>query len=191
MKEWPWYGYFLVGIILFGLFYFIYYKPKTNELNSLKTEREKLENEVRDLRLKKQRLDKIEARIETLNETLKELEVILPQKEEIHDILGRIQQLANDSRITITKFTPQKEIDKEFYDELPYLISTTGNYHNLAIFFDRLRRFPRLFYIDNFSIKTSSRQSESTTISANSTAKTFIFREETPAQTISKKKRGR
>ncbi len=182
MKNWPWYGYVLLAAIIFAFFYFLYFKPKNDDLKNLRTERIQVEDEVRQLRAKKKELDKIEAELKTMDATLKELEAIIPQRKEISTILRKIQQLANDSRLNIVKFTPKGEIDKEFYSEWPIPIEITGNYHNLAIFFDRLSHFSRLFNIENFSIKSLMNQTEASTISASFTAKTYIFREEISAR---------
>jgi type IV pilus assembly protein PilO len=181
MKNWPWYGYLVLAAIVFGLFYFIFFKPKNAELQGIRAEREKIEAEVEGLRIKKKQLDKIEADIASLTKTLRELEAIIPQQKEISDILRRIQQLALDSRLNITRFAPRGEVPKEFYAEWPIPIEVTGNYHNLGIFFDRLSNFSRIFIIENFQIRSLPQQSESATIGANFTAKTYYFREETPA----------
>jgi Tfp pilus assembly protein PilO len=178
MRNWPWYGYLLLAVIIFGLFYMFYYKPKDQELKNLREERIKVEDEVAELRVKKQQLDKIETEIKRMDALLKDLEAIIPKKKEISDILRRMQQLAYDSRLNITKFIPKGEIDKEFYSEWPITIEITGNYHNLAIFFDRLSRFSRIFNVEEFSIKSLENQTEATTLSATWTAKTYIFHEE-------------
>lgn len=180
MKNWSWYGYVILGLIIFGLFFFLYYKPKNAQLQNLKAERMKTEEEVQRLRVKKQQLDKIEAEMKTLAATLKELEVIIPQKKEVSDILRRTQQLAFDSRLNIVNFAPSGEINKNFYSEWPIYVDITGNYNNLAIFFDRLSRFSRLFNIEKFSIRSLAQQTEDATISASWTAKTYIFLEESP-----------
>jgi type IV pilus assembly protein PilO len=187
MKNWPWYGYLLLAAIVFGLFYFIYFKPKNTELQGIRADREKVENEVQSLRLKKKQLDKIEADIASLNKTLKELEVIIPQRKEISDILRRIQQLALDSRLNVIRFAPRGEIPKEFYAEWPIPIEVSGSYHNLGIFFDRLSSFARLFIIENFSIRALPQQAEAATIGATFTAKTYYFLEEPPASPEAKK----
>jgi len=178
MKNWPWYGHVFLAVVIFGFLFFLYFKPKNSEIKTLKTERVKVEEEVMQLRAKKKELDKIEAELQTLNSTLKELEMIIPQKKEISDILRKIQQLAYDCLLNITKFAPREEIVKEFYSESPIAIEITGNYHNLGTFFDRLSRFSRLFNIETFSIKALQKQTDATTISANWTAKTYLFQEE-------------
>lgn len=191
MKNWPWYGYVLLAVVILGLFYIFYYKPKNQEIKSLREERIQVEDEVAQLRIKKEELDKIEAEIKKMDAILKELEAIIPQKKEISDILRRMQQLAYDSRLNITKFIPKGEIDKEFYSEWPISIEITGNYHNLAMFFDKLSRFSRLFNVENFSIKSLDKQTEAATISATWTAKTYIFHEEPGPSEIPQKETGK
>ena len=191
MKNQPWYVYLFLAIFIFGLFYLLYFKPKNAELKDLREERIKAEGEVIKLRAKKDEVDQIEAELKHMNLTLKELETIIPQRKEISDILRKIQQLANDSRLNIVNFTPKGEIDKEFYSEWPIPIEITGNYHNLAMFFDKLSHFSRLFNIENFSIKSLRNQTEASTISANFTAKTYIFREETVSSESNQKKSGK
>ena len=110
MKDWPWFAYVLIAIIILGLFYFIYYKPKNEELKNTRTERIKVEQEVAHLRIKKQELDKIEAELAQMKVTLSKLEAIIPQKEEISSILKNMQQLAYDTRLNITKFIQDPEI---------------------------------------------------------------------------------
>jgi Tfp pilus assembly protein PilO len=178
MKNWPWYGYLILAAAIFGLVFFFYFKPQGQELKTLRADRQKLEVEVQDLKLKKQELDKIEAELVTMGQELKKLEVIIPQKKEISDILRRIQQLAFDARLDILKFAPRGEIKKEFYAEWPIPIEVTGNYHNLATFFDRLSNFARIFNVENFSIRSSQKQTDAVTVSSSFTAKTYYFLEE-------------
>ncbi len=178
MKDWPWHRYLILGLALIVFFYLFFYKPKNAQLKSIKGDRIKVEEEVGRLRAKKVALDKVEAETVALNKTLKELEAVIPQKKETADILSNLHQLALSSRINIEKFIPKGEIDKDYYYEWQLPIEITGNFHNLATFFDRLSRFSRLFTVENFSIKSLSNQTEATTISASFMAKTYVFREE-------------
>jgi Tfp pilus assembly protein PilO len=178
MKNWPWYGYLILSLMIFALVFFFYFKPKNQELSSLRAERQKMEQEVQSLKAKKLELDKIEAELVSMKATLKELEVIIPQKKEISEILRRIQQLAYDARLDIIKFAPRGEIKKDFYAEWPIPIEVTGTYHNLAMFFDRLSLFDRIFNVEDFAIRSAQTQSDALTITSNFTAKTYFFLEE-------------
>jgi len=190
MRDWPWFAYVLIAVIILGLFYFVYYKPKNDELQNIMGERIKVEAEVAHLKQKKQELDKIEAELEQMKATLSKLEAIIPQKEEISNILKSMQQLAYDTRLNIVKFIQKPEIVKEFYAEQPIEVAITGDYHNLAIFFDRLNAFQRLFNIEDFSIKALREQTDAATVSAEWMVKTYIYREEPPEEPPAPKKKG-
>lgn len=177
MRDWPWYSYLVLAVALFAVVYLIFFKPRNERIVSARDERIRVEGEVNQLRAKKRQLDNIENELKSMTTTLKELESVIPQQREIYDILKQIQQLAYDSRLEIVKFINRGEMDQEFYWEWPIAIEITGNYHNLALFFDRLSRFSRLFNIENFAIRALPRQSDMATITANSTVKTYIFRE--------------
>jgi Tfp pilus assembly protein PilO len=183
MKEWPWYGYVLLALIILGLFYFLHYKGKNEELQSVREDRIRTEAEIVQLRAKKRQMDQIEKEIEEMKLTLSQLETIIPLREEISDILRKIQQLAWDSRLNIEKFIPKADVDMEFYYEKPISIEITGNYHNLALFYDRLSNFSRLYNIEDFTIKSLRSQTDASTITAQSTATTYIFKEEVPEET--------
>jgi type IV pilus assembly protein PilO len=193
MKNWPWYGSLILAVVIFALAYFIYFSPQNAKLQDLRAERIKVENEVKDLKQKKKELDKIEAELVVMTAQLKGLESIIPQRREQADILRQIQQLAYDARLDVTNFTQQKEINKEFYAEWPIVVQINGTYHNLGTYFDRLSQYSRLFTIDKFQIKALNRQTDLSTISANWTAKTYLFLEEpaTPAPKPKTKRPGR
>jgi len=178
MKNMPWYGYILLAIVILGAAFLLYFKPQQAELNRIKAERQKAEAEVQALMEKKQQLDKIEAELASLTQTLKELEVIIPLRKEVDVILRRVQQMAFDSRLDLVRFSPRGEINREFYSEWPIPMEIRGSYHSLASFFDRLSKFARIFNIENFSIKALSSQTDDMTISSTFTAKTYMFLEE-------------
>ncbi len=191
MKDWPWYGYVVIAVLIFGMFFLLYYRPKNNEFINIKSERISTENEVENLKTKKKELQEIEKELITMNIKLNQLETIIPQKEEIDIILRRIQELAYDSRINIIEFIPKPLIDKEYFSEKPINMKISGSYHNLATFFNQLANFARLFNIENFKITALRDQSDLSTISATSTAKTYIFREPPPPEEKQPSKTGR
>jgi len=188
MKNWPWYGYIVLAILVFALAFLFYFKPQNDKLKVLTKERVKVEQEVQNLKQKKRELDKIMADIAAMQAKLKTLEVNIPQRKEIADILRQIQALAYDSRLDVLRFAPGTEVNKDFYAEWPIPIQVSGNYHNLGLFFDRLSKFARVFTIENFTIKALTKQTDLNTVSANWTAKTYFFPENMPAPKAPAKK---
>jgi len=177
MKDWPWYYFIVIAVLVLGFFYLLYYKPKSSELSSIRNDRERTEMDVIQLRAKKKQMDKIETQVKEMSVSLKELETVIPSKKETSDILTRTQQLAYDSNLDIKKYTPKGEVLKEFYSDWPIEIEVHGGTHNLAKFFAKLSNFPRLFTVENFNIKNLASQTSNTTISAKFTTQTYIQRE--------------
>jgi len=178
MKNWAWYGNVIIGLVISAVAYMFWFKPQMTEVKSLKTERIKIEASIEKLRAKKKELDKLQGEIEFLNLALRELENIIPKKREESEILRNVQQMAVDSALEVIQFKPEREINKEFHSERPISIEIRGSYHNLGTLFDRIVHFPRIFNIDDFSIKALRAQTDSATISANFTAKTYFFLDE-------------
>jgi type IV pilus assembly protein PilO len=191
MKNWPWYGYLVFAILIFALAFLFYFKPQNDKIKALTADRVKVEQEVQNLKQKKRELDKIEADIVQMTAKLKTLEVNIPQRKEIADILRQIQTLAYDSRLDVLRFAPGAEVNKDFYAEWPIPIQVSGSYHNLGLFFDKLSKFARVFTIENFAVKALARQTDLNTISANWTAKTYFFAEAPAVPAPAKKQAAR
>ena len=119
MKNQPWYVYLLLGALLVGLVYIGYFKGRETELKNLRAERAKIEGEVTNLKSKKRQLDKIEAELVGLSKALAELETIIPRRKEHGEILRNIQQMASESQLEVIHFTPEREINRDFYSEQP------------------------------------------------------------------------
>jgi type IV pilus assembly protein PilO len=182
MREWPWYSILILALLVFAAVFLFYFKPRNSTISELRDQRMQVENEVMQLKAQKRQLDQIKQELEGMTATLKELEIVIPKKREIYNILKQIQELAYDSRLDIIKFINLGEVFQEFYWEWPISIEITGSYHNLAQFYDKLIDFPRLFNVENFLIRALSNQTDSETITATATVKTYIFEDIEPQQ---------
>jgi len=122
------------------------------------------------------KLPELEREIAQLEAQLDELKAIIPPVRDDSKLLQQFESIAKRSRLEINKMQPQRTRRKEFYDEYPISVDVVGNYHDLAKFFDRMANLPRIFNVQGVKIKTA-RKSESS-VAANFTAVTFIYRED-------------
>jgi len=181
IQNLPWYGQLLVflviGAVLFGIFYFIIYSPTQDEIASLVTQSERLQDEIRKAEKNESKLEKLKEE-KTLNEKiLEDLKGILPEKKEVSQILRKIQAIASNARLKTGTLNFTKETGRDIYLEWPIVISLEGNYHNLGIFFDQVSRMKKIFTIDGLSISPMRTLSYDYTITATFTATTYIYRE--------------
>jgi type IV pilus assembly protein PilO len=169
-----------VAALLGGLFYYLYYSDAQVEKEQKTSQLESLNSEIRKLEVTAQKLPEFQREVALLEKRLETLKSILPPAKETPDLMRRVQALAAQSNLTINNFTPGATVNREFYQEWPITMGVLGNYHNLAMFFDRVGRLPRLVNVGNLKIGALGNQTVSRTISATATATTFVYIE-TPA----------
>jgi len=186
LQNLPWYGqllvFLLVGVVLFGIFYFIVYSPTQDEIKSITDQSEKLQEEIRKAEKSESKLEKLKDEKADNEKILEELKGILPEKKEFAQHLRKIQAIASNARLKTSTFNFNKEVARDYYMEWPIAISLEGNYHNLGIFFDQVSRLKKIFTIDGLNITPLKSLSYDYTIQANFTATTYIYREATPVK---------
>jgi type IV pilus assembly protein PilO len=77
----------------------------------------------------------------------KQIKIMLPEAEEIPHLLKNVSNLGQQQGLEFLLFKPEKENPKEFVAEIPVTLHLKGSYHQFGIFFDRLRRLPRIVNI--------------------------------------------
>jgi type IV pilus assembly protein PilO len=140
-------------ILLVAVFVFLVYIPKTDEISKIEKDISNLEQQLRIAKIKTRNLKKLEEEEAKVSEQFKEALKLLPDKKEIPSLLRSITQLGKESNLEFRLFNPQKERSKDFYVEIPVSIEVSGNYHNVAIFFDKVGRLDRIVNILDVSMK--------------------------------------
>lgn len=165
----------LLGALLYGVFWYLFYSPMQQEIENKTTERRNLQAEVENARTTAARLPEFRREVERKEATLQALSRILPSQKEVDDLLRKVQQLAAESSLEVLRFKPEATRPQDFYAEWPISLELDGSYHNLAYFFDRLSRLSRIVNVSNLEIDAKRDPSISSTITANCTATTFVF----------------
>ena len=171
-------------VLLVGSFAYFAYLPKHKEIGKLESEYKELAEKLDKARNTAQKLNYYRTKMKAAEAQFNIVMKALPEKKEIPALLDNISQAARDAGLDITKFQPNAEKAKEFYAEVPISINVSGNYHNVAMFFDKISNLPRIVTID--SVKMSP-DKEGVKLSASCTAVTYKFIE--PSEKKSKKKK--
>jgi type IV pilus assembly protein PilO len=194
LQNLPWYGqllvFMLVGVVLFGIFYFIHYSPTQDEIKSVTDQSERLQEEIRKAEKSESKLEKLKEEKADNEKILEELKGILPEKKEFAQHLRKLQAIASNARLKTSTFNFNKEVGRDYYYEWPIAISLEGNYHNLGIFFDQVSRLKKIFTIDNLHIAPLKSLSYDYTIQATFTAMTYNYRESAPVKKKPAARRG-
>jgi len=178
----------LVAVII-GLYIYLIYWPNLDLLKKKKTEMGSLENQVRELRIVAANMKRFQAEAAKLREELQVAITQLPTSKEIPTLLSNVSQLGKESGLEFLLFRPAAEVSREFYAEIPVEIRVKGTYHNVALFFDRVGRLPRIVNISEVSMENAKEAFGRWEINTACTATTFKFLEKSPAELAKEKEK--
>ena len=181
LSKLPWWGQLAAFVALAGvsiyLFQTYYVADFEADLKVRQTHLASLKVDINKGVATARRLPEFQAGVTDLAAKLDGLKNVLPEQKDVADILRRLQGLAVQSNLSLLRFTPAAQRQQPLYAELPYRVTAIGNFHNLALFFDRVSKFPRIINIGDISITASPRQDPNATIVADMTATTFVLQE--------------
>ncbi|MBW1744116.1 MAG: type 4a pilus biogenesis protein PilO [Deltaproteobacteria bacterium] len=166
-------------LILGGSFYMFFYKPKSEELNKLRDEYEVIQTKLFTAKAVAKDLEEFEKKYEEAEMKFKLALRLLPEKQEIPSLLEGISKSGKDSGLEFQFFQPGQEVHKGFYAEIPVSVRIQGGYHNIALFFDRIAKLPRIVNVLNIAMQAPS--ATPGILNASCTAVTYRFLEAAPA----------
>ena len=127
-----------VSILIVGMGYSFIIKANFDQFETLQ------ENEIKlkiDFESKQHQASNIQAyrnQLVLMNERFGTMLKQLPAKNEMPGLLEEISKTGIASGLKFQLFAPQKEVEHDFYIELPIKINVEGTYVQLAIFLSRI-----------------------------------------------------
>ena len=174
-------------VLIVGLFICLVYIPKADEIKTIKSDLDRLERNIRLVRVRAKNLKKLEANFAKFQADLKVAIKLLPTTSEIPSLLKNITKLGNDANLEFLLFSPEKQVSKEFYVEIPVRIEVLGSYHNVAMFFDKVGKLDRI--VNVVDVDMTPIQELSTTLKTSCKATTYMFEEVKKTESVPKKKK--
>jgi len=163
-----------IGTILafLGAFAYFFYFPKQEQINRLDQDLAATVKELDKAKRNAMQLNKYRNQMKNAQEQFRVVMKALPENEEIPSLLASISQSGKDAGLDFNSFKPRTEVDKDFYAEIPVSINISGNYHNVAIFFDKVANLDRIVNIQDINMKP---QKGGDIINITCTAVTYKF----------------
>jgi type IV pilus assembly protein PilO len=127
------------------------------------------------------RLPAVQREVQTLELSLRRTTAVLPDEKDPQDVLRNLHELATESALDISSFTPKAIVNKAQYSEWPIELGLNGGYHDLGHFLDRVATMSRLMSVTDLHIRAAVKPTGKATITAACTATTFVFNKETGA----------
>ena len=143
----------VIGLLIIGAFYFMYYKNAQAQIDSLNRDLERLKREITKGLEAKKRRQQLEIEIERIEAKINQLKRILPEEVEIQRVFDEVTNRVKDAGLQLLVFTPQPVVAGEQpYRIHPQMITVRGSYHSLGRFFERLASMNRLVNVESYKI---------------------------------------
>lgn len=176
-------------LLIIGVFGYFMYFPKMKELQKLGSEYVELEKKLSAAKKTAKDLPKLKEEMNNAESQLKVVMKALPETKEIPTLLESVSLSGQEAGLEFVLFQPGNERNKSFYAEIPVSIQISGKYHNVAIFFDKVARLPRIVNIQDINMKPDPAK-KSNELVTTCTAVTYKFLDTKAAAPAVKGKKG-
>jgi type IV pilus assembly protein PilO len=132
--------------------YFMSVSADMDRMAELDQRIERQEAELEKLKAQAQHLEQYKREVERLRIRLREAEEQLPKKAEIEKLLRDVAYEAQQSGLQLLRFALSGEVKDKNVARVPVQMRVKGGYHELAVFFDRLSKMPRIVTVSNLSM---------------------------------------
>lgn len=176
--------FFLLGaIILFmtAIFWWFIAMPKLGEIEQLKGEMTRLNNEINIHRTKVRRLDDLKKENLELQHQLAELKEQLPPEAEVEILLKQVSELGGRTGLDFKLWKPaeKKRSPSGLYMEIPVNVEVAGGYHSLGVFFDKISKLPRIINVSGIKMGSTRTEQNRLFIQTSFSATAFASIDET------------
>ena len=161
--------------VIAGLYVYLLYLPASAEKEKKKADMGRLETQLRELRAIAEDQKRFQADSARLREEVELAIAQLPTSKEIPSLLANISNLGKDAGLEFILFRPQPEVTQEFLALIPVEIRVKGTYTDVAIFFDRVSKMPRIVNISGVAMEGAKELMGRWEITTSCTATTFKF----------------
>lgn len=178
----------LVSVVVAAGYYYLYYSEAAKKISGLEVKLAELSSKIKEQEVIARNLPSFRTEVAKLEAQLKVLLDQLPNSAEIPSLLTNISDLARESRLEITKFSPRPEIKKDFYAEIPVTMSVVGEYKNYIVFADKVSHLPRIVNLSDIAFSLPKRGGEGPMrVTVACAATTFRFLEQAAQPVVAKK----
>lgn len=173
-----------VGALIVAAYVFWFYLPRSQEVAGIQHTIQELEAERAQLRQILANRKHIEAESRAVEAAFNQAQAQLPEQKEIPELLRQVSRLGQDSGLEVLLFRQQPEQLHDLYTEVPVQMSVRGGYHDIALFFDQVRRLDRIVNVADVSLQEPRLAGDQMAVDASFSATTYRFLSEEERERI-------
>ncbi len=166
----------ILALVAVG-YYFSFYQEGYAKLVAQRGHAQELQRKLTNVRAVANNVGEFEQEVATLERQLEIALKQLPNRKQFEDLLQDITTAGKQVGVAIKSIERKGEIAHDFYAEVPFSLELEGNYHNIAMFFERVAKLPRIVNIGSMRVEAQRDQNGNGSIElrVEGTATTFRF----------------
>ncbi len=164
-----------IALVVVGIYFMLFFGSNQNTLRGMQTRRAKVEQDIQAARAVANNLESFKRKREELGAQLQAALEKLPESSDLPALLTNISTLGKKSGLEIQTFRQGKKIDRGFYSEQQIELEFTGQYHDIALFFDRVASLSRIVNLTDLTFEVASDTGENPNLKVKGIAATFYF----------------
>lgn len=147
----------LLGLLIFGLLWYVVTRPKGAELERLERQEATLRADFETKQGRAANLEPLKQQLAQMEQQLQQMLRQLPSRTEMPALINDISQTALATGIQNELFRPGPEVPREFYAEKPIELKMVGSYHQFGAFVSGVASLPRVVIMTMHDISLSAR----------------------------------
>ncbi|WP_370465134.1 type 4a pilus biogenesis protein PilO [Luteimonas terricola] len=147
----------IVGLLIFGLLWWVMTREKGDQLEGLERTESDLRAEFETKQGRAANLEPLKLQLAQMEQQLQQMLRQLPSRTEMPDLIVDISQTALATGIQNELFQPGPETPKEFYAEKPIALRMVGTYHQFGAFVSGVASLPRVVIMTMHDIQLRPR----------------------------------
>jgi type IV pilus assembly protein PilO len=167
----------VIALLVLGSYGWFFYRPASVARAAAEVQERDLERKVSEVRAIVSNIGAFEQEIAEMEKRLKQALRQLPDSKELPGLLTDVSSLGKDAGLEFTAFRPRDEIAQDFYAEVPIEVEFSGGYHDIARFFDKVSKLPRIVNVSQLQMEIAGQELGSTRLRVHGEATTFRFLE--------------
>ncbi len=171
----------VIFILVTALFFFLVWRPQLAALKKVAEQQREEKKKAESAALTLARLQKIKQEAPKIEAELIQLARRMPEEVDIPSLIIELQELASESGLDFSAFTPSQPTPVADYSTLGFSLTLSGSFNrvsdqggSLLDFLYRLEHFPREIVVTNVTVGGGGGE-ELSSLSIDLQAQTFVY----------------
>lgn len=153
-----WAGAILLAVVALPMYFLsdlypLTYASRSKNVAELTVKHETLSRDLEKARLLVRNLERVEQEYAILHQQWNVAQTLLPEKNQMPDLLRKVTAAGQQSGIEFELFRPKAPFSQGFYSDNPIEVRIQGGYHQTGVFLSRLANLNRIVNVSDLKIK--------------------------------------